>query len=75
MIKKAAPILILVLSLIHPAQTNAQDSAPDLQYYYEDTIGKYNPQLVVFYTGDNDVAGGSLQVRFLKITGRSPAVS
>ena len=30
----------------------------DLQYYYGDTIGKYHPELVVFYTGDNDVAEG-----------------
>lgn len=30
----------------------------DVQYYYEETIAKYDPSLIVFYTGDNDIAIG-----------------
>lgn len=30
----------------------------DVQYYYEETIGKYDPAMIVFYTGDNDVSIG-----------------
>lgn len=28
----------------------------DVQHYYEQTIGKYDPSVIVFYAGDNDVA-------------------
>lgn len=28
----------------------------DVQHYYEQTIGKYNPSVIVFYAGDNDIA-------------------
>lgn len=30
----------------------------DVQYYYEETIDKYDPKIIVFYTGDNDIAIG-----------------
>lgn len=29
----------------------------DVQYYYEQVIQKYAPSVIVFYAGDNDVAG------------------
>ena len=29
---------------------------PDVIYYYNDVILKYNPKMVVFYCGDNDIA-------------------
>lgn len=31
---------------------------PDVRHYYEETIGKYDPQVILFYTGDNDIAIG-----------------
>jgi lysophospholipase L1-like esterase len=30
----------------------------DILHYFEQTVAKYNPKAVVFYAGDNDVAGG-----------------
>jgi len=30
----------------------------DVQYYYKQVIGKYDPSVMVFYCGDNDVAAG-----------------
>ncbi|SMO62090.1 GDSL-type esterase/lipase family protein [Fodinibius sediminis] len=30
----------------------------DVQYFYEDLIAPYNPSLIVFYEGDNDIAAG-----------------
>lgn len=28
----------------------------DVQYFYEEVIGKYNPSVILFYEGDNDIA-------------------
>jgi lysophospholipase L1-like esterase len=28
----------------------------DVQYYYDQVIGKYDPSVIVFYCGDNDIA-------------------
>jgi lysophospholipase L1-like esterase len=30
----------------------------DVQHYYDQVIGKYAPSVIVFYCGDNDIAGG-----------------
>jgi lysophospholipase L1-like esterase len=30
----------------------------DVQHYYDAVIGKYEPKLIVFYEGDNDIAAG-----------------
>lgn len=30
----------------------------DVRHYYESVIGKYDPALIVFYEGDNDIASG-----------------
>ncbi|HEY5298297.1 MAG TPA: GDSL-type esterase/lipase family protein [Verrucomicrobiae bacterium] len=30
----------------------------DVQFYYDQVIGKYAPSVIVFYAGDNDIAGG-----------------
>lgn len=30
----------------------------DVQHYYKQVIGKYQPSLIVFYCGDNDIAAG-----------------
>lgn len=30
----------------------------DIQHYYKQVIGKYDPALIVFYCGDNDIAAG-----------------
>lgn len=30
----------------------------DVQYYYDEVINKYDPAVIIFYTGDNDVAIG-----------------
>ncbi len=30
----------------------------DVQYFYEQVIGKYDPSVIVFYAGDNDIAAG-----------------
>ncbi|MCW9706441.1 GDSL-type esterase/lipase family protein [Fodinibius salsisoli] len=30
----------------------------DVQHYYHSVIGKYDPELIVFYEGDNDIAAG-----------------
>ncbi|MEJ2543076.1 MAG: GDSL-type esterase/lipase family protein [Calditrichaceae bacterium] len=29
---------------------------PDVIYFYKDVILKYNPQMIIFYCGDNDIA-------------------
>ncbi|MCB0282662.1 MAG: hypothetical protein KDF60_08805 [Calditrichaeota bacterium] len=30
----------------------------DVEYFYDDVLKKYNPAIIVFYAGDNDVAAG-----------------
>lgn len=30
----------------------------DVQHYYDSVVGKYEPELIVFYEGDNDIAAG-----------------
>lgn len=30
----------------------------DVQYFYDQVIGKYKPSIIVFYAGDNDIAAG-----------------
>ncbi|MGH7976953.1 MAG: GDSL-type esterase/lipase family protein [Limisphaerales bacterium] len=30
----------------------------DVRYYYDEVIGKYDPSVIVFYCGDNDIAAG-----------------
>lgn len=30
----------------------------DVQFYYDQVIGKYAPSVIVFYAGDNDIAAG-----------------
>lgn len=30
----------------------------DVQHYYDSVVGSYDPELIVFYEGDNDIAAG-----------------
>lgn len=47
---------------------------PDVLHFYEQTIDKYDPNIVVFYTGDNDIATGmsteAVFSNYKKIVGR-----
>jgi len=38
----------------------------DIQYYYDQVIGKYTPSVIVFYASDNDIAAGKSVAQVLE---------